>query len=227
MQILRIFWILLLVQACGVALARPSENHSMRTNGLGPGDRPSICLKRSLTHISPNLSAMTKLADALRTQNEVDEVGLSPSADGSAKLTMLRAGSMIKPSEKMRAKFAPLFDDLIPNFFAPWVFFQRDSYVLARPGNYFPGLIISNSGPWCGGSDDEWRAELEKEVWSGVNRGGPILYKYYPDGVVLNNPCSDEAFLTEEYGRCELRLDQNWAMVFTYMNRSVDEVNKE
>lgn len=216
----RIFLLFFLIVVTGPSRAASPDDAPNDEQYFGPGDRPSVCLERAQSLISPNLVPMTKLAQSLKREKEIDEIGLVRSRDGSRELVFSFRGDVVDPGEKLRSKFTRLFEALPSNFYTPTHFILRDRNVFARPGDYFPGLMIMNSGPWCGGSDEAWKAESEKEYSAGVFRGGPIFYTYSDRDITLERPCSDEAFLTEEAGSCDLKLNKNWAMVFQYMNDS-------
>lgn len=187
-------------------------------NPFGPGDRPSICLERAREDITSNLKPMTKIAKALMQSSSVDEVGLLRYSDGSSEIVFMAEREQVEQSAKTTSRFTSLFDKLPGNYFTPWHFAKNEEVVIAYPGVYNPGIFIMNSGPWCGGTDEAWKAEVGKEFYVGVNRGGPIFYAFYPDSITLQRACSDDAFISERNGYCDLGLSKNWAIVFQYSN---------
>jgi hypothetical protein len=186
---------------------------------FGPGDRPSVCLERARDGITRNLISMTKIAKALQRSKSIDEVGFLHYSDGNSEVVFMADGVQIEQTDKTTAAFKTLFDELPGNFFTPWHFIENKEVVIARPGAYNPGLFILKSGPWCGGSDEDWKAELSKEFYVGVDSGGPLFYAYDANGITLQRPCSDEEFLSSSNGYCDLSLSKNWAVVFQYSTR--------
>jgi|GEM_PF-3715990 len=220
----KVFWLRFVV---GPACLFPAFVSIANAQGdfVGPGDRPSICVERSRPLVELNMSTMTKIADRLKKNKNLDEIGLIRLKDGSVELSTSREGEIVEVSEREQNRFLSLFEQVTPNIYAPSAFYETTEFVLARTEPYYPGLMMANGGAWCGGTDEEWIKESEKMFTAGVTHGGPMFYAYSRNGAELQEPCSDEVFLTEKFGYCDIRLSRNWLLVFEFLNLNPDDGN--
>lgn len=193
------------VSYSGIALLNGKYSATPIVNLIGPGDRPSVCAKRSEPYFESNKKILREISGLIIKSDWFTQLWVTDSED-FWKMELIDDEAdvydNVEPTKDDIETFLPLFNQLdIRDFNSPVLFSQSNETVAAI-----------QTASTCGLSIFDW-------IKFRLNAGGParnrptafaIAYVYWPDGVTDISTCPEPLPKFEGSMLCEIQLSKTW-----------------